>query len=348
MMAVFVWLGHLIVLLRAANFKGGQGVVAGLLLLGFMPQSLGEYRISTMTGNLLLDSTHGGDGSAWGKPRCEACHALQGLHEQAPNIRGIVRAKGFETCTGCHGSNGTSEVRRCKICHNRQDLPETPLQTGRHQHDFTVTHTHELGNGECLLCHLKPDMDGLFELDVDLTRLRDAQASLTPYTGLSDFCLRCHNRDHQPLGVQIQARPGFGVNDPLTAIEDDYLYIDRHGDSDGLMGPYSGLREGNYRYGQTVECTDCHSMHGTRNRKLILDDSRKGVTGLSPSFRSRAFRVKVRHGNYADLCVLCHQMDQPEIEQGRLKTRNGLSGVHDVSSDCTECHTHGEAVKGGL
>jgi hypothetical protein len=36
------------------------------------------------------------------------------------------------------------------------------------------------------------------------------------------------------------------------------------------------------------------------------------------------------------------------VEQGDQDTGNGLSGVHQVSSDCRVCHVHGMAAQTGL
>jgi hypothetical protein len=329
----------------ASGWRAVFGIVLGFAIVGSVTA---DYSVSTATGNLLLTPNHGGDGSAWGKPGCANCHFLPEIHKRAPAIRGIVRRKGSETCTACHGSNGTAAARRCTVCHNNGDLPLSPIQTGRKTHDFTVSGAHALGDRECLTCHVKSDMDGNLEPAVDLTPVRDAEGRPTPNGSITDFCLRCHNRDHRPRGVSIRTRPRFGVNDPLTAIEDNYQFIDRHGFVDGGRGPYVGLRGNRYRYPDEVACTDCHVMHGTQNRKLILDDPRKGATRMVPSLRTPAYSVRVRNGNYAELCVLCHDMENPAVEQGALDAGNGLTGVHDVSSDCTECHTHGEPVKGGL
>lgn len=299
--------------------------------------------------NLFLTPAHGGDGSAWGKAGCRGCHVLGVIHANAPRkTRDVVRAKGYDTCTGCHGSNGTRTPRRCAVCHNVRDLPLRPMLDGLHSHDFSVAKTKKLDDAKCLACHLKSDMDGRFEPEIDLTPIRDPQGETRAVTTVSAFCLGCHNRDHQPRGVKIQPRAAYGLNDPLTAIEDDYTLIDRHGAAFGLVGPYAGLREAGYVYGQEVECVDCHAMHGTRNGKLILDDSRKGVFQLSPVLRFKPHAVEVVDGNYAPLCVLCHNMDDPDVEEGHLDAGNGLSGVHDASSDCTECHVHGEPVRGGL
>jgi hypothetical protein len=322
-----------------------------VLLLSFFaacPALAADREVSVESGNLLVGRGHGGDGSAWGKANCKSCHQMVSIHRDAPAIRGIVKAKGYGTCTGCHGRNGTGLPRRCTVCHNKTSLPDKPMLTGSHRHDFSVRQALPLGDWQCTVCHAKSDMDGRFEVNVDLTPIRDRRGELSPYDSNSDFCLRCHNRDHQPPGVKIKPRPRYGINDPLTASEDDYTRIDRHGLVFGRIGPYTGLRESGYRYGDAVECTDCHAMHGTRNGKLILDDSRKGVTRLPEAFRNAPYRATVRKGNYAQLCVLCHQMEFPGTEQGSYDTGNGLSGVHAASSDCTECHTHGEPVRGGL
>lgn len=319
-----------------------------VLLLSLSVLAQADYTVSATTGNVLLTPDHGENGSAWGNAHCENCHVLKLIHAKAPLIRPIVKAKGYPTCGGCHGDNGTGQPRPCLTCHNSGDLPLKPLQSGVHAHDFSVKQERALTDGDCLLCHIKSDMDGRFERNVDLTPIRDDHGRITPYNRQSDFCLRCHNQDHQPRGVAIHPRPDYGLNDPLIAIETDYLAIDRHGTVAGGNGLYTGLRGKGYHYDQFVECTDCHVMHGTRNDKLILDDSRKGVKLLDPALRLRPYKVRVRQGHYAELCVLCHRMDNPTVEQGILDAGNGLSGVHDVNSDCTECHTHGQLFGGGL
>lgn len=297
----------------------------------------------------LLTPEHGGDGSSWGKANCQDCHVLSLIHKKAPQkTRDMVRAKGYGTCIACHGGNGTDAPRTCSLCHNRHDLPKSPRLGGKEKHDFTVTKTQKLDDGKCLVCHIESDMNGKFEPNVDLTALPDATGEFSPYTSQTDFCLRCHNRDHQPDGLNIRGRSEFGINDPLVAIEDNYRSIDRHGFVDGMEGAYYGLRDPGYRYGQRVECTDCHVMHGTRNGKLLLDDTRKGVFDLDRKLRKRPYRAIVKNGNSAQLCVLCHRMKHPEVEEGELDAGNGLSGVHDVRSNCADCHTHGEPVKGGL
>ncbi len=293
--------------------------------------------ISPEEGRLVLSERHEG----WGKDQCKACHVLSLIHKDAQRIRGIVRTKGYDTCTGCHGTNGTSAERRCVICHNPGDLPTTPILSGGHTHDFLRNQDDPLNDQHCLTCHEASDMNGRWEINVDLTRLPDQWGWMSPYTHESDFCLRCHNRDHQLTDFPIRG----DYRDPIIAIEDSWRHIDKHGFSSGSgQRTYAGLRAP-YRYGMTLACTECHAMHGTENPKLILDDSRKGV--FYSAFRQQGVPVRSFQGDYSQLCVLCHQMTIP-VEDAGLDTGNGLSGVHQIGSDCTLCHTHGRAAQVGL
>lgn len=293
--------------------------------------------ISPEEGRLIVSERHEG----WGKDRCQSCHVLSLIHKDAPGIRGIVRNKGYETCTGCHGSNGTTAERRCTICHNPGDLPSTPMLSGKHTHNFLRNLEGTLNDEQCILCHEASDMNGRWDINIDLTRLPDQWGSISAYTHASEFCLRCHNRDHQLARFPIRG----DYLDPIIAIEDSWRHIDKHGYRSGSgQRTYAGLRPP-YQYGRTLACTDCHAMHGTENPKLILDDSRKST--FYSVFRHQGIPVRSFDGDYSQLCVLCHQMETL-IEDGGLDTGNGLFGVHQVGSDCTPCHTHGRAAQVGL
>ncbi len=299
--------------------------------------------VSVESGNLILDSSHGGDGSAWGLPECQACHVLDLIHQQADSIREIAHSHGYTGCTGCHGSNGTTEPRRCTICHNSNDLATSPPLDGVHSHNFSSLATGGLGDEQCLACHQISDMNGEFDANRDLTRLADAQQLYPPYTSVSEFCLRCHNRDHQQPGYEINTE----YHDPLIAMEDNYLYVDRHGVNEGSgERTYAGLRS-NYSYRTIVECTDCHAMHGTNNSGLVIDNSLKGLSGLDPKLRNAPYSIVNDGGNNAQLCVMCHKMTV-ELDFGGVDTGNGLAGVHEVGINCLQCHSHGEAVQAGM
>jgi len=88
-------------------------------------------------------------------------------------------------------------------------------------------------------------------------------------------------------------------------------------------------------------------MHGTHNESLLIDSSLVGVKQLSDNLRNKDYKVMVRDGNSAQLCVLCHDMNEL-AGQGASGAGNGLSGVHAVDGDCGLCHSHGQAVQTGL
>ena len=314
-----------------------------LFLLTFSVQAIDGIDVSLKKGNLILTSIHGGDGSGWGKKECAACHFMNRIHSDAPVIRAEVKQRGFDTCTGCHGSNGTDAVRQCLICHQG----ETPLLDEVNSHDFSVTEQNKLGDDDCLLCHDRSDMDGKFELGIDLTAYPSPSFfdEGRPYRSKVEFCLRCHNETHQIAGSEMQAR--FD-NDPLITIETSYKYLDVHGRKAGTgQRTYAGLRDGEQAYGDVLECTDCHAMHGTHNDKLIVDRSHAGMTKLAPAIRDIPVLIDVVEGDYSQLCVTCHVMNVT-VEQGAKDTGNGLAGVHRVGEDCRVCHVHGLAVQTGL
>lgn len=192
---------------------------------------------ATHAKDLLLDRSHGDEGTAWRKTDCAVCHPLHHIHtgSRAANIRNLVRRKGYDTCTGCHGSNGTQEPRRCVLCHNQTDLPASPRRDGAHNHLFTHLST----DGSCLACHQASDMDGILEPNQDLTLWPDANGNRSPYFGISEFCIRCHNRDHQQPGFEM---PTEQWRDPLVAAEDNYNFIDKHGRRAAGGGIWAGLR----------------------------------------------------------------------------------------------------------
>lgn len=333
-------------------FKSGFMIYLVSLVLSGWPMPDGQaWAIETLDvslekGQILLTPRHGGDGSAWGLKECDACHVMNQIHQRADVIRGIVKQKGFDTCTGCHGDNGAkSVVRRCNICHNPKDLPTSPILTGEKNHSFTAGLVQKMSDQDCIICHQASDMDGQFEAGTDLTQLANAQKIKAPFRYGSEFCLSCHNRDHQLPEFPIR---GHDYRHPLIAMEDNFNFIDIHGKPKGSgKRTYAGLREG-YQYGTIVECTDCHAMHGTHNDKLIIDRTDAGTSRLMPSIRDLPVSIHVSNGDYSQLCVSCHKMHDIRVEDADIDTGNGLSGVHKVGADCRQCHTHGQAVQVGL
>ncbi len=304
----------------------------------------------------LLDESHGINGGAWQLEQCDACHLITDIHQgrEQALIKDIVFDKGYQTCVGCHGDNGTQLSRPCLTCHNNKDLPKAPEVTGKLSHDFSPytsesasdATSHEMTDKQCLDCHIASDMNGKFDNNIDLTRFLDKQGRQSIYQDNSDFCLRCHNSDHQQQGFEII---GKDYKDPLIAMTTNYRSIDVHGELKGVgERTYSGLRQG-YNYQEKVQCIDCHAMHGTHNEKLIVGSTAIGASKLTDSIfkQSSPINITTRDGDSSQLCVVCHQMNLI-IEEGYKDTGNGLSGVHLTGQECRSCHQHGMATQTGL
>jgi len=313
--------------------------------LNMATQFVFAREVSLANNQILLTPTHGGDGSAWGQSSCSNCHVLRNIHKTVPAIKGITQEVGYSSCTGCHGTNGTDVQRECTVCHNSERLPKSPLQHAEKNHNFTVAEDSQLNDEQCLVCHDASDMDGLFEPAVDLTYYKTSVFDL-PYRSGTEFCLACHNKDRQQLGFEME--PRF-LRDPLVTMDINYHNMDYHGYVDGSgRRTYAGLRRGDYQYPSMVECTDCHAMHGTHNEKLIVDRTDAGMIKLADDIRLQPVLIDIKqNGDYSQLCVTCHQM-KDIVEQGAQDTGNGLSGVHQVSTDCRACHVHGMAAQTGL
>ena len=301
--------------------------------------------VSLVNNQILLTPNHGGDGSAWGKTDCSACHVRRNIHKTAPKIRDIVLQVGELSCVGCHGQNGTTAKRQCILCHNEQLLPKKPIMEQAKNHNFTLLADSKLTDADCLACHTASDMDGQFEPDIDLAHYPVQSGLNLPYRNQTEFCLRCHNQDRQQPAYKMEVR---FKRDPLVTMAVNYQHIDKHGYPKGSgQRTYAGLRDSSYQYGTLVECTDCHAMHGTHNKKLIIDRSDTGAFLLNQSLRELPVYIHVEKGNYAQLCVVCHQSEF-NVEAVAENTGNGLRGVHQVAGSCLDCHVHGMAAQTGL
>ncbi len=318
-----------------------------ILLAGFMlsSQVLHAREVSLADNQILLTKTHGGDGSAWGQSDCLSCHVRRNIHATAPAIKDIVLNVGYASCTGCHGQNGTTVERQCVICHNEQLLPKNPIMQNIKNHNFSINADDALMDAACVSCHDRSDMDGEFEVQVDLTHYQAQNDLDLPYRNQADFCLRCHNQNHQQPGFEMTAR---FANDPLVSMARNYKFIDMHGNRKGTgQRTYAGLRTSDYQYGTVVDCTDCHAMHGTHNEKLLIDRTDTGAFLLPAALRELPVYIDIKHDNYAQHCVVCHE-SITDVEATSEDTGNGLSGVHRVAGPCIECHRHGMAVQTGL
>ncbi|MFK5986697.1 MAG: cytochrome c3 family protein [Pseudomonadota bacterium] len=298
--------------------------------------------------NLILQPSHGGDGSAWAKKQCDSCHLVNLIHSNtAENLRNLVREKSYASCAGCHGNNGTNTSRQCTLCHNDTDLAYASGQQGEKSHNFIPANQQQnsaLKDQDCLSCHISSDMNGQFDLNIDLSVFSNQQNVNSKYQKSSDFCLACHNRDFQQAGFEIT---GKNYRDPLIAMQDNYSFIDKHGVPKGSgLRTFSGLRAA-YSYPAEVTCTDCHAMHATHNGSLIIANASHGASRLSTSIKQQNIDINTNNGQLAQLCVICHAMENQQ-DEAQIDTGNGLSGVHQARGDCLDCHRHGMAVQTGL
>lgn len=166
-----------------------------LILIGCGGTETAE--VTQGSGSILLSKAHGGEGAAAGLPSCESCHPLSVIHANAGSaVRDKVMGKGYGTCMGCHGDNGTGNKRECLVCHNETDMPDLPDQSGHYSHTFVAGSVGKISDEGCLYCHASTNMNGKFELNVDLAKLGDAQGNYTPYDSVNDFCTRCHTNGH--------------------------------------------------------------------------------------------------------------------------------------------------------
>ena len=134
-------------------------LLACLLLGG---QSAFARDVVLANNQILLTPNHGDDGSAWGQTECISCHVKRNIHntEAGKPIRDIVLETGYASCTGCHGTNGTTAKRECVICHNDDLLPKNPIMQNKKNHNFSVNKDNALTDQNCLDCHDRSDMDG--------------------------------------------------------------------------------------------------------------------------------------------------------------------------------------------
>ena len=299
---------------------------------------------------------HGSNGGEEKAESCIACHNSNSLPNYPPldggyshNFNNTESSLNDDDCMSCHTANAhdssaiENSQARCGACHNLSFLPNLPALDGTSAHNFGFSGS-GLSDDACVVCHETSDMNGQFNPATDLTKLPDNEGNVTASSSITVFCLRCHNQSHQVPGYEITTESRY---DPLVAMDDNYRFIDYHGLRRGSGSRvYYGLRNG-YNYKSWVECTDCHAMHGTNNPGLLIDRSTKGVSRLRQAFRNMNWQVEVIDGNYAQLCVLCHETSE-QVEESSSNTGNGLAGVHQAAGDCRPCHAHGQSIQVGL
>jgi len=208
----------------------------------------------------------------------------QALIERAVEKVGVSNS--IEVCAACHGTWGLKEIngkpieRKCLVCHDSMD--ELHFYKGSSErkqsfHDFNGNG--RLDDGDCVVCHWQPDMDGIVEPDTDFGALTG-----TPPKTVEDLCLSCHS----PTGKELlsgpvadtdgDGKPDEKVTPPQTPpdIATAWNTNDWHGaNSFGVDSPFKDITLSgellfhvNHR---PLACSQCHNPHASNNDRLIIE-----------------------------------------------------------------------------
>jgi len=239
---------------------------------------------------------------AWGNGDCLFCHQnfkhtmatpsfptdkYQGLIDSA--VTSVGRENAIMVCSACHGTNGVEQVeRKCLVCHDSIDKLHFYRGTSERKqsfHDFNGNG--RLDDGDCVVCHWQPDMDGIVEPDTDL----GAPAGIRPGT-VNDLCLSCHSATGSSVfNGPVADTDGDGKADkamsPAEAPSDVatlWNNNDWHGaNSFGVDSPFKEITlSGELLFHinhAPLACSQCHNPHTSNNDKLIIE--RVGETLLT-------------------------------------------------------------------
>ncbi|WP_457677765.1 cytochrome c3 family protein [Thermovibrio sp.] len=242
----------------------------------------------------------------WGKGNCLECHqnfkhtmatpkypvdAYQALIENA--VKAVGTSNAIMVCSACHGTNGVSEVngkpveRKCLVCHDSIDeLHFYKGTSSRKQsfHDFNGNG--KLDDGDCVVCHWQPDMDGIVEPDTDF----GAPGGIQPKT-VEDLCLSCHS-GNDVFKNPVADTNGDGKADKVMTppkeapnIGTAWNTTDWHGANSYTAGDkqFKDITLSGELLFHTAHsplaCSQCHNPHASNNDKLIIE--RVGETLLS-------------------------------------------------------------------
>lgn len=325
---------------------------------------------------LLRNSSQHAEGQGWRRTDCFICHPLVKLadiHKRRPAVANSLNALGVnavQACMACHDTNGLSAeeggIRRCLICHGDADVwSKTASSLAVSSGDFQKTNQHDitgsgtLNDAACITCHAWSDMNGVFDLSVDLTNFG------TSYAAVNDFCLSCHDVN----GAAGIVPPSLASNpylDPARTIFTDISRTflgsgateadrkstaDIHGFADGGPQLFAFFRTG-YSNGMVLQCTECHFVHSSVNPYLITETGNNplftpaGILGVAPRLDPSdpdyaavtQAQVRVTTNRFNQLCAVCHTNPAGD------DAGNGLKEVAHrgfTLTDCTDCHYHG-------
>jgi len=230
----------------------------------------------------------------WGQPNCLLCHQgfkhtmatlsfptqeYQSLIDRA--VSKVGKEKAINVCSACHGTNGVEGVKRnCLVCHDSIDKLHFYKNTSSRKqsfHDFNGNG--RIDDGDCVVCHWQPDMDGIVEPDTDLGALNGNRPRK-----VNDLCLTCHSATGPGIfSSPVADTDGDGKADSLLTpsklppdIETPWNSNDWHGQnsftSERLFEEITLSGELLFHSNHSpLVCSQCHNPHASNNDKLIIE-----------------------------------------------------------------------------
>ncbi len=233
----------------------------------------------------------------WGEGNCLLCHQgfkhtmatpsfpvekYQALIDSA--VEAVGRENAIMVCSACHGTNGVSEVngqpveRKCLVCHDSIDKLHFYKGTSNRKqsfHDFNGNG--KLDDGDCVVCHWQPDMDGIVEPDTDFGAPGEAQ----PRT-VEELCLSCHS-GNDVFKNPVADTNGDGKADKVMTPPEGAPNIgiawntkDWHGaNAFTVESPFKEITlSGELLFHinhAPLACSQCHNPHASNNDNLIVE-----------------------------------------------------------------------------
>ena len=244
----------------------------------------------------------------WGQSDCLGCHQnfkhtmatpkysvrdYQAIIDRAVNTVGTKNA--IEVCSACHGLNGVTEFngrkpqRKCLVCHDQMDKLHFYSSTSgrKHFHDFNGNG--RIDDGDCVVCHWQPDMDGIVEMDTDFGKLGGVAVRNT-----KELCLTCHSNSWSSVSKEPLADTnGDGkadtvINPPEAPPNVGLSWSgDYHGENvfstERLFKSISLDGELLFHSDHSpLECVQCHNPHASNNDKLVIERVGETLTVVKP------------------------------------------------------------------
>ncbi len=239
----------------------------------------------------------------WGQRDCLGCHQnfkhtmatpkfsadeYQGLIDRA--VKNVGVRNSIEVCSACHGLNGVSgERRQCLVCHDQMDKLHFYSNTSNRKHFHDFNGNGKIDDDDCVVCHWRPDMDGIVEMDTDFGKLGG-----TVVRNTQELCLKCHSntwssiKDEPLADTNGDGIPDKKVSENLNPPNVGLKWSgDYHGDNSfSSEKPFKQVDlDGELLFHtehSPLECVQCHNPHGSNNDGLIVEKVGETLSVVKP------------------------------------------------------------------